>query len=85
LYIPNGTYVGNRPGEQDIVALDADGNTTWPRYVDVVPVNSMKYCDVNALGTFAGEGVGDINDIPSVNKLMKHLVKQLEQCCGDVD
>lgn len=75
-YVEGGALVGNRPGEHDIVALDADGNTTWERYVDVVPVESMEYCDVNALGTFAGEGVGKIHDIPSVEELMKRLVQE---------
>jgi len=77
LYVAGGTLVGNRPGEHDIVGLDADGSTTWPRYVDVVPVESMLYCDVNALGTFAGEGVGNIHDIPTVAELMKGLVKEM--------
>lgn len=74
LDVSGGVLDGNRPGEYDIIALDANGNTTWERYVDVVPVQSMRYCDVNALGTFAGEGVGNINDIPSVDTLIKRLV-----------
>ena len=83
-----GTLNGNRPGEHDIVALDADGNTTWERYVDVVPVQDMKYCDVNALGTFAGQGVGDITDIPTVAELMDRLMEEqknddvAERKCG---
>lgn len=78
VYIPNGALVGNRPGEYDIVGLDSDGDTTWERYVDVVPVESMKYCDVNALGTFAGEGVGKINDILSVAELIPRIVAEYE-------
>ena len=77
--LPGGPLVGNRPGEHDIVALDADG-TTWERYVDVVPVQSMRECDVNALGIFAGEGVGDIDDIPAVDKLMNRLVVEYNDC-----
>ena len=80
LDIPGGTVIGNRPGEHDIVALDADGNTTWERYVDVVPVESMLQCDVNALGTFAGEGVGNINNIPTVAELMESLVREYRDC-----
>ena len=76
LNITGGTLIGNRPGEHDIIALDHDGNTTWERYVDVVPVESMVYCDVNALGTFAGEGVGDINNIPTVAELMDDLINE---------
>ncbi len=83
LYVEGGTLVGNRPGEHDIVALDADGNTTYERYVDVVPVESMHYCDVNALGTFAGEGVGKIKDIPSVEDLMKRLVQEYHDSFAD--
>ncbi len=78
--LPGGPLVGNRPGEHDIVALDADGNTTWERYVDVVPVESMLECDVNALGIYAGEGVGDINDIPYVADLMHRLVVEYNSC-----
>lgn len=80
LTIPGGALDGNRPGEYDIVALDADGNTTWERYVDVVPVQDMIHCDVNALGTFAGEGVGAIQQILPVEKLMHQLQKELESC-----
>lgn len=80
VYVNNGTLLGNRPGEYDIVALDGDGTTTWERYVDVVPVESMDQCDVNALGTFAGEGVGEINDIPSVADLMMSLSREFNAC-----
>jgi nitronate monooxygenase len=80
VYVANGTLLGNRPGEYDIVALDSDGSTTWERYIDVVPVESMLECDVNALGTYAGEGVGSINDIPSVEELMSRLVKEYNDC-----
>ena len=80
VFVPQGALVGNRPGEHDIVALDADGNTTWERYVDVVPVESMLQVDVNALGTFAGEGCGKINDIPTVATLMDRLVKEYNDC-----
>ena len=79
LDIPNGALLGNRPGEHDIIALDQNGDTTWERYVDVVPVESMVSCDVNALGTFAGEGVGDINDIPTVAGLMERLVDEYNE------
>lgn len=78
--LPGGPLVGNRPGEHDIVALDADGNTTWERYVDVVPVESMLKCDVKALGIYAGEGVGDIADIPYVADLMHRLVDEYNSC-----
>ena len=78
--IPGGALTGNRPGEYDIVALDGNGNTTWERYVDVVPVESMKQCDVRALGTFAGEGVGHINDIPTVQALMTELMDEYQEC-----
>jgi nitronate monooxygenase len=80
-YIPGGALVGNRPGEHDIIALDSDGNTTWERYVDVVPVQSMLQCDVNSLGTFAGEGVGAITDIPTVGNLMQRLIEEYNKCC----
>ena len=80
VYVTAGALLGNRPGEYDIVALDSDGNTTWERYLDVVPVESMLQCDVNALGTFAGEGVGNINDIPSVEDLISRLVKEYNDC-----
>ena len=81
IYMPGGALVGNRPGEHDIIALDADGNTTWERYVDVVPVKSMLHCNVNSLGTFAGEGVGEIHDIPTVESLMHRLVMEYNLCC----
>ena len=80
LNVPGGVLLGNRPGEYDIVALDGDGSTTWERYVDVVPVKSMKYVDVNALGTFAGIGVGKVNDVPTVAELMERLVQEYNSC-----
>ena len=84
VYVTNGTLLGNRPGEYDIVALDKDGRTTWERYIDVVPVESMLQCDVNALGTYAGQGVGSINDILSFAALMNRLVKEYNDCLSNL-
>ena len=83
LSVTGGALLGNRPGEHDIIALDVDGETTYERYVGIVPVEDMVQCDVNALGTYAGEGVGKIKDIPTVNKLMKRLVKEYNACFID--
>jgi nitronate monooxygenase len=75
LAVPLGPLVGNRPGEHDIVAIQQDG-IALERYVDVVPVADMRSCDVNALGTFAGEGVGEIRDIPYVAELLRRLARE---------
>jgi nitronate monooxygenase len=68
---------GMRPGEHDIVAIEADGSKL-ERYVGIVPISSMKQCNVNALGTYAGEGVGDINDIPSTATLIPRLWNEFQ-------
>jgi len=68
---------GDRPGEHDIVGVEEDGSKL-ERYVGIVPVSGMRKCDVNALGTYAGEGVGDINDIPSAGELVERLWNEFQ-------
>jgi hypothetical protein len=74
---PQGPPKCDRPGEHDIVAVEANG-TKLQRYGGIVPVVSMLECDVNALGTYAGEGVGDINDIPSTAELVERLWEEFQ-------
>lgn len=68
---------GDRPGEHNIVGVEEDGSKL-ERYVGIVPVSGMRKCDVNALGTYAGEGVGDINDIPSAGELVERLWNEFQ-------
>ena len=62
---------GSRPGEGDVVATTPTGSELL-RYDDSPPLISMEG-DVLACCLYAGEGVGKIDDIPSVNTLMKQL------------
>jgi hypothetical protein len=48
------------------------------RYTGIVPIEGMAKCDVNALGTYAGFGVADINDIPNVAELVMRLAEELK-------
>lgn len=77
LVVADGPLVGNRPGEHDVVAVLADGSTL-ERYMDNVPVASMRHVDVDALGTFAGEGVGEIRGIVSAAEVIQRIVEEYE-------
>ena len=73
--VPDGPLIGNRPGENDVVAVQADG-VALDRYMDNVPVADMPHCDVDGLGTFAGFGVGEIDDIPTAADLIQRLMAE---------
>lgn len=74
---PPGPPRGDRPGEHDIVGWEEDGSVL-ERYVSNVPVTGMKRCDVNALGTYAGEGVPYIKDIPPAKELVIRLWNEFQ-------
>ncbi len=79
---PGPYYIGapasDRPGEHDIVASYSDGSTL-ERYTGIVPIDSMPFCDAQALGNYAGYGVGAIDDVPSVETLIRRLANELEE------
>jgi nitronate monooxygenase len=72
-----GQPAGPRPGEHDIVMRYPNGSVL-ERYTGIVPIEGMAKCDVNALGTYAGFGVADINDIPNVAELVMRLAEELK-------
>jgi nitronate monooxygenase len=63
--------VGQRPGEGDIVARLADGSPV-ARYHFASPQRGVEG-DVTDLALYAGAGVGEITDLPSVAELIKRL------------
>ncbi|MGK7394196.1 MAG: NAD(P)H-dependent flavin oxidoreductase [Candidatus Cyclobacteriaceae bacterium M3_2C_046] len=65
---------GNRPGEKDVVASRANGDTI-ERYATSCPVegNSGNVLD---LALYAGTGVAKIHDLPSVEILLKRIGKE---------
>ena len=65
--------VGKRPGETDTVVIY--GETNVERY----SINSPGYQyegNIEAMANYAGEGVDDINDIPTVEELIKRIWKE---------
>ncbi len=69
---------GRRPGEHDVIAVieDTDPVQTFVRYLNNTPVESMTGDDVMGLGVFAGLGVGEIDDLPSVDELVGRLWRE---------
>ena len=68
--------VGNRPGENEIVATDEFGNKL-PRYSGNPPVVGTTG-NVHAIGSYAGMGVTKINDLPKAGDLVKRLWAEFE-------
>lgn len=62
---------GDRPGESDVVARDQD-LTEYLRYDSNTAVETMSG-DVTALGLYAGLGVTQIDDLPSVAEVLDRL------------
>ncbi len=74
--------VGSRPGEHDKIARygDAPGDKfTIERYSIDSPGRSISG-DIEALANYAGMGVDDISDIPSVADLVSRIWKEFENC-----
>lgn len=67
---------GNRPGENDVIATGADGST-HKRYSTMPPIQSL-HGNLRELAMYAGEGVKNINDIPSAQELLLRLWKEYE-------
>lgn len=63
--------VGKRPGEGDVVATRADG-TKVVRYNSRSPQRGAEGT-ITDLAMFAGQGVGDVKDIPDVRRLIGRL------------
>jgi nitronate monooxygenase len=74
--------VGSRPGEHDKIARygDAPGDKfVIERYSIDSPGRSING-DIEALANYAGKGVDNINDIPSVADLVSRIWKEFENC-----
>lgn len=69
---------GSRPGEDDILVTYKTGEGKITRYQLATPNTSMEG-KVTEIGMYAGEGVGHINDIPSVDILMKRIWKEFQE------
>jgi nitronate monooxygenase len=62
---------GRRPGEGDVVATGANGRKVM-RYSIAPPQRDMTG-NVTDLAMYAGQGVGDIKDIPTVDALLTRM------------
>jgi nitronate monooxygenase len=63
--------VGMRPGEGDIVATGSDG-VTAVRY-SILPPQQGFQGTLTDLAMYAGQGVGDVRDIPTARQLVERL------------
>jgi nitronate monooxygenase len=63
--------VGKRPGEGDVLATHADGSPVT-RYNNYTPGSDLKG-SIAELVMYAGEGVGEIRDLPSAGELVRRL------------
>jgi nitronate monooxygenase len=63
--------VGGRPGEGDVLATHPDGKKLL-RYNSYSPGSDLKG-SISELVMYAGEGVGDINDLPGAAELVHRL------------
>lgn len=68
---------GKRPGEGDIVATRANG-TKVLRYAIATPSRGLEGT-VTDLAMYAGQGVGDVRDIPPVKTLLARI---WSECCS---
>ena len=66
--------IGNKPGEGDIIASYGDNNNV-ERYSSNPPSNFYTG-DLEAMANYAGTGVDDIHDIPTVSELIKRIMKE---------
>jgi nitronate monooxygenase len=66
--------VGKRPGESDTVAVYGT-DTAVERYSINSPGSSYSG-DIEAMATYAGTSVDDINDIPTVREVMARVWKE---------
>ena len=66
--------VGKRPGEKDTIAKYGEG-TNVERYSINSP-GAFYTGNIEAMANYAGEGVNDINDIPTVSELIKRIWKE---------
>jgi len=67
---------GRRPGEGDVVATRANG-TKVLRYSIATPARGLEGT-VTDLAMYAGQGVGDVHDIPPVKDLLARI---WSECC----
>lgn len=73
--------VGSRPGEGDIVARTADGETIY-RYEDAAPRQGYTG-DIEAMCLYSGTGSGVIADIPPAAELVERLWRECTNAAGD--
>ncbi len=73
--------VGSRPGEGDIVAATADGESIY-RYEDTVPREGYTG-DIEAMCLYSGTGCGAIADVPPAAELVQRLWRECENAAGD--
>lgn len=71
---------GERPNEGEVIARKADG-TPVVRYSFSQPLETMQG-DVEAMGHYAGQGVGLIKDIRPAAKIVQRLKQETEQIMG---
>ncbi|MCK5441451.1 MAG: nitronate monooxygenase [Maribacter sp.] len=64
---------GQKPGEDDIIAIASDFKVK--RYEPNAPNKNYKG-DIEAMANYAGEGVDDIDDIPTVTELIERIWKE---------
>ena len=66
--------IGNRPGEKDTIVKYGEG-TKVERYSINSP-GAFYTGNIEAMANYAGKSVNDINDIPTVEELMKRIWKE---------
>ena len=69
---------GKKPGEEDILVTFKESDEKVIRYQSHVPNTDMEG-KVTEIGMYAGEGVGHITDIPSVDEVIKRLWKEFQE------
>jgi nitronate monooxygenase len=67
---------GSRPGEGQTVACSTNGEPI-PRYEDTAPRIGMTG-DVEAMALYAGQGVGQVTDVPKAGELVRRLWKEAQ-------
>jgi NAD(P)H-dependent flavin oxidoreductase YrpB (nitropropane dioxygenase family) len=68
---------GRRPGEANVIAVRPNG-TEVLRYSAALPTQAFKGTRLLDCALYAGEGVGNIRDIPSAPELVHRLWKECE-------
>lgn len=69
---------GARPGEEDVVALRADG-TPIERYTSATPHETFTG-EIEALPMWAGQGVHAIKGVQSASDIFRELVRETQEC-----